>query len=256
MQPRKHGLPPYHLAVLHGGPGGTGEVAPLAEELAARGIPTLEPFQTGHSIAEQVAELDQCLAGHATLPVTLLGWSWGAWLACFLAAEHPDRVAKLILVGSAPFRTTDGRATREARLDRLSEEERREFQAFTAGRQDGAPMDRFFQLLEKADSHDPVDAPAPRIDYDPAIHKSVWTEAARLRETGALLEIVARIRCPVIALHGAEDPHPADGVRAPLQSALTAFDFHLLPACGHKPWIERQAREPFFALLNKHISQA
>ena len=33
---RKYGTPPYHLVLLHGGPGAIGSLNPLAEELAAR----------------------------------------------------------------------------------------------------------------------------------------------------------------------------------------------------------------------------
>ncbi len=35
---RRHGAPPFTAAVLHGGPGAAGEMAPVAQELAARGM--------------------------------------------------------------------------------------------------------------------------------------------------------------------------------------------------------------------------
>ncbi|MHA1167837.1 MAG: alpha/beta fold hydrolase, partial [Candidatus Hodarchaeales archaeon] len=33
---RKHGKPPYSIAVIHGGPGAGGEMAPVAIELSTR----------------------------------------------------------------------------------------------------------------------------------------------------------------------------------------------------------------------------
>ena len=42
---RTYGMPPFDVAVLHGGPGTAGGMAPLARELALRhGV--LEPLQT------------------------------------------------------------------------------------------------------------------------------------------------------------------------------------------------------------------
>ncbi len=76
---RFYGSPPFRVAVLHGGPGAPGEMAPVAQELAhERGV--LEPLQTAETVDGQVEELRAVLETHANLPVTLIGWSWGAWL--------------------------------------------------------------------------------------------------------------------------------------------------------------------------------
>lgn len=46
---RIYGQSPFTLAVIHGGPGAGGEMAPVARELAsARGV--LEPIQTATSL--------------------------------------------------------------------------------------------------------------------------------------------------------------------------------------------------------------
>src|SRR5204862_304097 len=67
-----------------------------------------------------------------------------------------------------------------------------------------------------------------------------------LRRTGALLDAARRIACPVVAIHGDSDPHPAEGVERPLGAALADFRFILLERCGHTPWLERGARRRFF----------
>ena len=53
---RTYGTGPFALAVIHGGPGAPGEVAPVARELACeRGV--LEPLQAAASLEGQVEEL-------------------------------------------------------------------------------------------------------------------------------------------------------------------------------------------------------
>jgi len=61
------------------------------------------------------------------------------------------------------------------------------------------------------------------------------------------------IACPVVAIHGDWDPHPAKGVNVPLARELSDFKFILLKKCGHRPWNERNASEAFFDILVKEI---
>jgi pimeloyl-ACP methyl ester carboxylesterase len=60
----------------------------------------------------------------------------------------------------------------------------------------------------------------------------------------------------VVAIHGDHDPHPADGVREPLERALSDFRFVLLDRCGHEPWQERHARDRFYAILRNELREA
>lgn len=57
--PRRWGPAPYRTALVHGGPGGAGEMAPLARELSAHGHGVLEPFQTEFSVESQLRELSE-----------------------------------------------------------------------------------------------------------------------------------------------------------------------------------------------------
>jgi pimeloyl-ACP methyl ester carboxylesterase len=59
----------------------------------------------------------------------------------------------------------------------------------------------------------------------------------------------------VVAIHGDYDPHPAEGVQKPLSAILENFRFILLKNCGHKPWVERQARDRFYAVLKVELSK-
>ena len=74
-----------------------------------------------------------------------------------------------------------------------------------------------------------------------------------LRRNGKLLELGEYIRCPVVAIHGDYDPHPAEGVQTPLSAILKNFRFILVNNCGHKPWIEREARDKFYGILKEEL---
>ena len=254
---RTHGAAPYAVAVVHGGPGAAGDMAAVAEQLAARrGV--LEPLQTAASVDGQVEELAAALEQHAQLPVTQIGYSWGAWLALIVAARRPELVAKLILVGSGPFEERYAAEIMPERMRRLSEEERGEVEAIMsrlsdASGGDDAAFARFGALLAKADAFDPLPDEHEPVDTQPAIYASVWPEAAEQRRSGQLLDLAAKVACPVVAIHGAYDPHPAEGVRAPLSRAVADFRFVLLAECGHTPWLERRARDEFYRLLEREL---
>jgi pimeloyl-ACP methyl ester carboxylesterase len=171
-----------------------------------------------------------------------------------VAAQWPALVSKLILVGSGPFEARYAAEIMPERLRRLSDADRAKAEELFVrltddpGADDGA-FARLGVLLGSADAFDPL----PRVDVpgetQPEIYASVWPEAAELRKSGRLLELASKVECPVLAIHGAYDPHPAAGVRDPLTRVLKDFRFVLLPECGHTPWVERRALDEFYHLL-------
>lgn len=232
-------------------------MAPVARELSSR-CGVLEPLQTALSVDGQIAELKNVIEANAATPVMLCGFSWGAWLCFLLAARHPELVKKLILISSGAFTGEYLKSMQETRLSRLTEDERKEIQELTRMLEDPAVSDktqyfkRFGALFSRADTYDPIPDNA-EIDFRPDIYAAVWTEAAELRNSGRLLEAGRQIKCPVIAIHGNYDPHPADGVRIPIAAVVRDFNFIELKNCGHKPWAERQARDEFFRVLKHEL---
>jgi len=254
---RKYGSPPFGVAVIHGGPGAPGEMAPVARELSStHGV--LEPLQTAASIDGQVRELHGVLEKNGDLPITLVGWSWGAWLSFMYAATDPAFVRKLILIGSGPFEERYAGEIMETRLGRLGEEERAEVLTLMEALGDAAggestEMSRLGELISRADSFDPIPYENEMLECRPDVFQSVWRQAAELRNSGGLLELGKKIECPVVAIHGDHDPHPCEGVNEPLSRVLSDFKFILLENCGHQPWIERSARDEFYRLLRDEL---
>ncbi len=259
---RKYGKEPYSIAVVHGGPGADGEMASVALELSSDwGI--LEPIQTAMTLRRQVKELKTVLAKNGNLPVALIGFSWGAWLSFIVAADYPEIVKKLILIGSGPYEAKyAGGIIDETRLSRLDDKERTEVESLIRALDNAATEDknsillRLGILLSKADTYDPIDDVNDEfkaVNCRADIFQSVWPEAAEMRKSGQLMALTSKIQCPVVAIHGDYDPHPAEGVKKPLSAALKSFRFILLKNCGHKPWIERQTREKFFQILKEEL---
>lgn len=255
---RKHGKAPFAIVVVHGGPGAGGEMAPVARELASDwGV--LEPIQTAASLEGQIEELRTVLEKNADLPVTLIGFSWGAWLSFIFASYYPAFAKKLILIGSGPYEEKYAAEIQEIRLERLSEEEGTEVKALIevldrpSAEDKSSALARFGALFSKADAYDPIMYESQTIDFRADIFEGVWKDAVELRRSGKLLQLGKHIECPVVAIHGDYDPHPAEGVRKPLSAVLKGFRFILLKQCGHMPWIEREAREDFFQVLKDEL---
>lgn len=132
---RLYGSAPYTVAVVHGGPGVAGEMAPVARELARdRGI--VEPLQTATSLEGQVEELRMTLASYTAPPVVLMGFSWGAWLSFIVAARYPALVRKLLLVASGPFDERYIAQLHKTRLQRLPTQAQAEWHAISTALRD------------------------------------------------------------------------------------------------------------------------
>jgi pimeloyl-ACP methyl ester carboxylesterase len=255
---RTWGKAPYTVAVIHGGPGAAGEMAPVAREIS-RSYGVIEPFQTGHTLIGQVTELKKVLADRGDLPVTLIGHSWGAILGFIVTAKNPALVKKLILVSSGVFDDTFAAGIMSTRSDRLSQEDRRVLDSLVTKLNDPGNRDKnriFAELgtiIDTADSRDPLLHTSEVVEYCYAIYQNVWKQAKELRTSGELVALGTHIRCPVVAIHGDYDPHPAEGVKIPLSRVIKNFRFILLENCGHRPWLERYAKNRFYEILNEEL---
>ncbi len=255
---RTYGQPPHQLAVIHGGPGAAGEMAPVARRLS-RQWGVLEPLQSARCVNGQVSELIHQLKDTACLPATLIGFSWGAWLSLLVAARHPQTIARLILIGCPPVVADQAHSILQARLNRLDGGGQREASMLLArierqdGRMGSRDLQRLADLFRRADAHGPLVSDAAPIQFSASIFQRVWPEAAELRASGRLMDRIRRVRCPVVAIHGDTDPHPVAGMAGSLASALPGFRLIVLEACGHRPWIERSACGPFYDNLRDSI---
>ena len=234
-------------------------MAPVARELAAIGG-VLEPLQKAATIEGQLSELKAILVEQGKPPFTLIGFSWGGMLGFIFTTRNPSLVEKLILISSGAYEASYAASITETRLQRLTDEERKEALLLTesldnpaVGGKD-ALLAGLGKLLSKADSYNPLPQDSEILETRYDINQSIWGEAAVLRSSGELLKLGRQISCPVVAIHGAYDPHPHAGVSEPLARTLKDFRLILLEKCGHYPWREREAKDRFYRILKKEAA--
>jgi len=249
------------VLVLHGGPGAPGYMAPVATRLADS-FRVLEPLQRcGGSepltVARHIADLHEVVVARCEgfRPV-LVGHSWGAMLALAFAAAYPGVSGPIALVGCGTFdpasrnamhrlvaRRTD--AILRRRLDRLAQ-------------QYPDPDERFQALGNLMLPIFSCDLDTAELVFQSGNHRAfeeTWQDMLRLQAEGIYPAAFRLIQSPVIMLHGAIDPHPGRMICKSLQTYIPQLEYQELTHCGHYPWLEKAARDPFFRLLRHWIMQ-
>lgn len=258
---REHGRGGPWVVTVHGGPGAPGSLAPLARRLA-RSCRVLEPFERRSggaplTVARHVADLHALLRRRiAGERPAIVGHSWGAMLALAYAAEHPEAISCLVLVGCGTFDRAARRSLRETVEARMDDALRRRIERLP---QEVADPDEQFrslgELLLPLYSWDLASTDLELTACDARGFEESWSDMLRLQEAGTYPAAFAAIRLPVLMLHGTTDPHPGPLIRASLAPHLPQLEYRELPRCGHYPWLEKEAREVFFSLLEEWLDR-
>jgi pimeloyl-ACP methyl ester carboxylesterase len=229
-------------------------LAPVARELADS-FRVLEPFQRGSgaeplTVARHVADLHQVVAKCGSARPALVGHSWGAMLALAYAAEHPDCVTTLVLVGCGTFDPVARDRMRTLMLERMDDGLRQRLETLAIEFPDADE-----QLRKRADlllplySHKLMARELEVENCDAAAHQESWDDMLRLQQEEVYPAAFSAIKAPVLMLHGAVDPHPGPLIRASLQPYLPQLEYRQWDRCGHYPWLESAVHEEFFAVL-------
>ncbi len=254
---RLYGQGSPDVVLVHGGPGAPGTLAPVARELS-RTWSVLEALQTAVTLQGQINELHDTIIQNTAMPVTLLGHSWGAWLSLMLAFYHPGDVKQLLLVGSGPLEEKYVPDINRRRLEKLDDKNRKLLEEHLENINNpdvdqSALWDTIDSFIFITDNVDPAPSSYKEIEsipVDVAAFQPVWKEAADLRRSGTLLKMAAGLHCPITLIHGEQDPHPLSGVTEPLRQIGLEFQVFSLPRCGHNPWLEKQASQAFYRIVN------
>jgi len=235
--------------VLHGGPGAHHDyLLPGFDTLATRrmliyydqrgGGRSAVPREVPVGWTEQVADLEALRAAWGLERLSIAGYSWGGLLAMLYAIAHPARVERLALVSPAPA----WRGARELFEQRLGartmapalQAERAALRASGLRERDPeAYQRRLFELSVAGYFHDPVKvAGMTPFRVTGRTQQEVWESLGDYD----LRPSLGALRLPAIVLHGDDDPIPRESAGA-VAEALEA-PFHLLPQCGHVPYVE------------------
>jgi proline iminopeptidase len=264
------------LLVLHGGPGAHHDyMLPQMLELAhdyelvfydQRGGGRSKDDGT-ETITWRTQVLDLALVAQELTPgaPSIIGYSWGGLLAMLYAiaangGDDPPLPAgslaprRLALIAPAPV-------TRELREDfevELAERqaggavEELRAQVVATGLRDRDPAtyrQRLFEISVAGYFADPERAR----DLTPfrvtgRVQKSVWDSLDDYDITAAL----KTVRCPVLIVHGRDDPIPVQSSRLAAQ-AMPHARLEVLDGSGHVPYVE--AADALFAALRRFLTQ-
>jgi proline iminopeptidase len=258
------------ILVVHGGPGldHTYLLPQLADLAAGHRVVLYDQRATGLSEGEPdsstltesrfVSDLEAVRVDLGAERITLLGHSWGGFLAMAYALEHPRHVRSLILVSSMAahagffssfFRAIAARASREDSI------------ALAATASPGTPegqmpaaFNAYFRVFFRRYFADASAAEALTCDYAPttaARFSRVYARFAPLLSTYDLRGRLRQLRCRALIVHGDRDPIDA-GYAEELQRCIAGSRLTVLPGCGHFPFVER--REEFARIVTEFLS--
>ena len=207
------------------------------------GVTTLAPALPGHGDALPPPSADLAAWGDALLPAlperaVLCGWSLGSLIALDLARRHPERVARLILIGATPcFVARDGDTAWSYGLDAAT------VAAFNASfaTDPAGTQKKFIALQSLGDARRravAADLAAALADAGPARAPGLSSGLELLADTD-LRAVMPEIHQPTQLIHGTGDAlmplAAAQWLARQLPNArLTRFD-----DCGHAPFLSR-----------------
>lgn len=248
---RLYGKAPYKIVLVHGGPGAIESLKGFAQELAELSqTGVVEALQSKYSIAELLEELYIQIKDNCGDKVSLVGHSWGAWLAALFAEKYPELIEHVILIGSGPLEDKYVPEIGTRRFQNLSAEDGAILQRLIDNQATDEDMEKIPNIFEKSDNYCIESREEHRADKaDSEMHNKVWSEAAVLRTSGKLLTSFKNIKSKIYLIQGEDDPHPVKGVTIPLQENGVLCETYVLEKCGHNPFMEKYAKDEFYKIL-------
>jgi pimeloyl-ACP methyl ester carboxylesterase len=196
-------------------------------------------------------------------PTRVVGHSWGAMLGLNLAAAHPELVERLALVGCGTYDRASRAEHDRLMAQRLGAEGRARKEQLKAAAFGATADERDLLLAERgrqsaiAQSYellpDALDPAPTDLPLDAKGHDETWDDAMRRQHEHVDPESFTSVRCPVLMLHGDTDPHPGASTFDTLHDYIPQLTYEELERCGHSPWLEVHAREPFLRALTEWL---
>ena len=242
---REYGNSPYNAIVVQGGPGAIGSCIGICQGLATE-FGVLEILQSKNTIKELIEEMLDVITSYKIKNIALIGHSWGAWLSFIFTSMYPEYVSKLILIGSGLFDVKYYPQLLEAsRAKVMPPEQKKDVQAANLYSSDTEYNPYSYCLLR--DIFEDI------VTFNETQCNLLLKEIMPMRDSGELLNCSKKIKCPVVAFHGKNDPHVVDGIKIPLENHLLDFKMYILEKCGHEPWKEYYAKDKFFENLKTEL---
>lgn len=221
------------LVLVHGLAMQAKDWSPLLEHFQGRRVYALDllgaggsdrPADAEYSVRAHTETVRRFMDALSLRQADVLGVSMGGWIALRLAAEHPERVRRLVLVSSAGFDfPTD---IREGTFAPRTLADLRAMMALQSDRPAALPEFVLRDLLRELQKQDRVVR---------ATTRSILTRRDVME--GRL----SRVRMPVLLVSGTSDRIVPFDVSARMKAAMPHATLVALPGCGHIAVVECKA---------------
>ncbi len=260
------------VVLIHGGPGFTSDY--LADDLTTmarrhslfvydqRGIgrSTLVSDSTALAAQRYVEDLEAIRKHIGREQLTLLGHSWGVAPATLYAMQYPERVRRMILVGTIPPEQSGLESafqTMAAARDSATRSRMTELAGIRAANPDDRAACReyyrlwftpFFGASEAASQMkgDVCAGSSESLRNKQNVAKFTFASLGNWDWTSSLGKVVV----PTLIIHGERDPLPIEGARK-WAAAMPNARLLELKGIGHFPYVE--APESFFAAVDSFL---
>jgi len=211
----------------------------IAPRLAQAGFHVIAPDLRGYGRSSpprsyppdfyhrDATDMGMLLKALASEPAHVLGWSDGAIITVILAVNHPELVRGVVIWGGQASNLEQERAAWDRLVDTRTWPPR--------------ALERFQEAQGPANW--------------PGILERLHAGYSAILDAGG--EIIARrlgeIRCPVLIIHGEDDPIVPVAHAHTMHAAIPQSELHLWPGVGHLPHREREAE--FRALVLEFLAR-
>lgn len=260
----------HPVIVIHGGPGlDQGYLLPQMAELAenhevifydqrASGRSTGDITEDSMQLDTFVEDLDAVRRAFGLKKVTLLGHSWGGFLAMEYACDHPEAVEKLILMSSmAPSSDELSQfITNWLKIMAPIQEELKHIRGspeFLSG--DPETVENYYRLIDRRYCYNPEKANelSLRMSWKAGINSFMINDMVRetvFLKPFDLHDELKELHIPVLIIHGDADPIPFSTAEK-THKTIQGSKFVLLKECGHYPYVEQP--KLLFKTLNEFL---
>ena len=175
----------------------------------------------------------------------VIGNSLGGRIALQMATDHPDRIAKMVLMGTPGVGMTPTEGLAALRAYEPSHDAMRELLRNYFAVDPAMITDELVQIRYEASIADGAYEAYRAMFFDPRHAGS---------ELGITEDEVRAIATPTLLIHGREDKVVALQVSVTMLGLLPNADLHVFSACGH--WTQIERADEFSALVTDYLSRS
>src|SRR5260370_23788538 len=175
-------------------------------------------------------------------------------LSLAYAAAHPSSAGPIVLVCSGTFDLASRDQLSANMAKRMNDDLRRKFEQVDKLTDPNQRFRALGSLTMELYSYDLATTDHESDESEPGSTHETWEDMMRLQGEGVYPAAFAAIKSPVLMLHGADDPHPGQMIRASLEPHIPQLEYREWQRCGHYPWLEKFSRDEFFSVLRNWLA--